>query len=420
MTGDPVGVRVVTVGCKVNQAESEAFRSSLAAAGCDTTVSEPSVVVVNSCCVTGEAERKVRKAVRRALAGPGDPTVVVTGCLANLDPDGIRSLDGRVVVEPDKQLLTTAVRGELSSADVTGRAGATTGSDAPTPDSRTRVAVKVQDGCDATCAYCVVPRVRGGAWSVPAADIVGLARRLARNGVAEIVLTGVDVGSYRSGGIELAGLARLVDRSGVARWRLTSIEPRHVDGAILTALAECERVCPHLHVPLQSGSDRVLAAMRRGYTATDYERVVGALREAIPGVAVTTDVMVGFPGERDDDFERTMELCERVGFSKLHVFRFSRRPGTAADRMSGEPSPQVKAERARRLGVLGEALRERYMLGRVGGHADVLVERVDGGRAEGTTEDYLKVSMPAGDLRVGVIERVALGPPLAGRMSVAC
>jgi threonylcarbamoyladenosine tRNA methylthiotransferase MtaB len=419
MTGDPAGVRVVTVGCKVNQAESEAFRSSLAAAGCDTTASEPSVVVVNSCCVTGEAERKVRKAVRRALAGPGDPTVVVTGCLATLDPDGMRGLDGRVVVEPDKQLVTTAVRAELSSADVTGAGGATTGSDAPKPEGRTRVAVKIQDGCDAACAYCVVPRVRGGSRSVPAADVVERVRRLARDGVAEIVLTGVDVGSYASGGIELAELVRLVDGSGVARWRLTSVEPRHVDGALLTALAECERVCPHLHVPLQSGSDRVLAAMRRGYTATDYERVVGALREVVPGLAVTTDVMAGFPGEREDDFERTMELCERVGFSKLHVFRFSRRPGTAADRMPGEPSPQVKAERAGRLGALGEALRERYMLGRVGGRADVLVERVDGGRAEGTTEDYLKVSKPAGGLRVGVIEQVTLGAPVAGRMSVA-
>jgi threonylcarbamoyladenosine tRNA methylthiotransferase MtaB len=228
------------------------------------------------------------------------------------------------------------------------------------------------------------------------------------------------VGRYDSEGVGLPEVLRRVDDTGVTRWRLTSIEPVHVTDGLTEALSAAAHMCPHVHVPLQSGSDEVLSAMGRGYTAAAYERAVARLREAVPGLVVTTDVMVGFPGEGEDDLSRTVELCERVGFAKLHVFRFSARPGTAAVDIPGALSPQVKAVRSRRLQQLGDRLRDDYMLSRVGQRADVLVERVDGVRAEGTTEDYLKVEMSSGGLRVGTLHQVTLGVPAAGRMSAAC
>ncbi len=417
-----LGVAVRTLGCKVNQVESERMASELVARECvEVAEGEAAVVVVNTCTVTAEADRKARKEVRRALALPLAPVVVVTGCLASLDADGLRSLGERVVVEADKARVAERVReligaNEATGGALAGPAGAgVAGLPAALPaarggarrHARTRMQVLVEDGCDSYCAYCIVPYARGAPRAVPLDDVTREVERLAADGVAEVVLTGINIGRYRDeSGADLADLVRAVGATGIRRVRLSSVEPMHLPGRLLEALAETPRVCPHLHVPLQSGSDRILAAMDRGYHVRTYERVVAEAREALPRLALSTDVMVGFPGETPADAVATREVVERCGFMRLHVFRYSRRPGTLASEMPGQVDPRDKRVRSERLRELGARLANAHARSRVGGTAEVLVERVTGGTAEGTSEDYLRVRFPAGEAGPGELVTV--------------
>ncbi|MBA4370857.1 MAG: tRNA (N(6)-L-threonylcarbamoyladenosine(37)-C(2))-methylthiotransferase MtaB, partial [Coriobacteriaceae bacterium] len=402
---EPRAVAFVTLGCKVNRAESEAALARLLGGGwrAAAQAAEADVVVVNTCTVTGEADRKVRKAVHRALRECAGP-VVVTGCMATVDGGGaaLAALDPRVVVEPDKSRLPSRVA-SLVDGPAPAAHGVRSGE-----GFRTRAAVKIQDGCDARCAYCIVPDARGPARSVPVADVLAEVRALVAAGTREVVLTGVNLGRFAAGdgpGDDLADLVRAVAAEGPARVRLSSIEPLDITERLLTALAGTPAVCAHLHVPLQSGSDRVLAAMRRGYTAAQYEEAIARAREALPGLSVTTDVIAGFPGESDADLAETLALVERVGFSKLHVFRFSARPGARAAEMGGQVPHAVRDSRAAELRAAGERLCEAYVRGRAGREAEMLVERVADGMAEGTTRDYLRVRFPADGAAEGDLVR---------------
>lgn len=403
--GSRVRVAFRTLGCKVNQVESEAAAAALIGAGAEIVPEDAAqVVVINTCTVTGEADAKARKVVRHALRLPTAPIVVVTGCLAAIDADGLRALDPRVVVEPDKLVLAARIAGLLGL-----------GEPAPVRPGggvlRTRAMLKVEDGCDAFCTYCIVPYARGVPRATPLADVVAEAERLVAAGVAEIVLTGVNIGRYRDGDVDFAALVRGVAASGVARLRISSIEPLDLDDRLLGALAATPALQPHLHVPLQSGSDRVLAAMARTYTTAQYAERIEAARAALPGLAVTTDVLAGFPGETTEEAAETRAFCERVGFTKLHVFRYSARAGTPAAAMPDQVPPEERARRAEALRAVGERLRAAYVASRLGGRADVLVERVGGEReaiAEGTSGDYLKVRVPVAGEKVGDVLRVRL------------
>ncbi|TLM78898.1 MAG: MiaB/RimO family radical SAM methylthiotransferase, partial [Actinobacteria bacterium] len=269
---------------------------------------------------------------------------------------------------------------------------------------RTRADLKVEDGCDARCAYCIVPDARGPARSVPWDDVLAQVAALATAGVSEVVLTGVNLGRYADTGRDLADLVRAVAAAGIPRVRLSSIEPLDLTERMLTALAETPQVCAHLHVPLQSGADAVLAAMRRGYTAAQYADAIARARAALPGLAVTTDVIAGFPGESPDDHAATIALCERLAFAKLHVFRYSEREGTPAATMPGSVPPATRTARAADLRAAGERLRATYLAdaARRPEPQEVLVERVRAGVAEGTTRDYVHVTWPvAGGARAG-------------------
>jgi len=403
----PVPVAFKTLGCKVNRVESDEIAAELLGRGVRLAAEdEAAVIIINTCTVTAEADAKARKAVRQALRGPSNPVVVVTGCLAALDAAGLRAIDSRVVVEADKARVADLVSARLDLDDATHGPFVRMGD-----DFRTRAMLKIEDGCDNFCSYCIVPHARGVPWGVPLGELMTQARRLVDSGAREIVLTGINIGRYRDGGADLADVVAAVGSVGVERLRLSSIEPPDLTERLLSTLAANRAVCPHLHVPLQSGSDEVLSRMRRKYSGEEYRERVDQARSAIDGLALTTDVIAGFPGESESDHLKTLEFVESVGFSKLHVFRYSVREGTPAARMA-QVEPAVRATRAAELRKLGDELRARYLAQRVGERAEVLIESIEDECAVGTTRDYLRVRLSGGDLRTGQLVEVTLTPEM--------
>jgi len=396
---EPRGVAFRTLGCKVNRVESDAIAAELLGAGARVVdEAEAGVVVISTCTVTGEADAKSRKAIRQALSAPGAPAVVVTGCGAAVDPEALRALGDRVVVEADKGRIAAHVASTLAMAC----AGPAPASPRTGAGFRTRALLKVEDGCDAFCSYCIVPYARGVPRAVPLDALVADARGLVSAGVREIVLTGINIGRYRHDGAALASVVEAVAATGVERLRLSSIEPLDLTPDFLGVLADTASFCPHLHVPLQSGSDAVLSAMGRRYTAAQFATRIAAAREALPGLAVTTDVLCAFPGESVADAEETLRFVDGVGLSALHVFRFSARPGTPAAEMGGRVAPPEAARRAEALRACGERLRAAHAERRTGETARVLVERAGAaGSGRGKTEDYLPVEVAGGAALVG-------------------
>src|SRR6266540_750793 len=370
-----------TLGCRLNQAESEKALEGLGARGFDLAHAgeEPDVVVINTCTVTRESTASSRRLIRRTAEAHPGATVVVTGCYAVSNPEEVQAIPGvdLVVHNDDKDRIAELVAGvpAVRRLPLTVRP-------APTERLRTRVAIKAQTGCDEWCTFCIIPRTRGPLRSYPSDELVTDVRRQVERGVREVVLTGVHLGKYAEDTGERDGLARLVDR-------LTAI-----DG--LLRLRDDPKVCRHLHVPLQAGDDQVLERMHRPYRIAQFlERVEHASAE-IPGLGLSTDIIVGFPGETAEQFAATLRVTERVGFSKLHVFRYSQRPGTPAAEMADQlPEPEKKA-RARELIALGMQLRRRFHETHVGERLDVLVEGGGEGIAEGTSDNYIKVRFPGG------------------------
>lgn len=382
---------VVNLGCKVNRVESDDFAARLLAAGArNAALPEADLIIVNTCTVTGEAEKKTRKAVRAALRSNDAARVIVTGCAAAIDPAAFEEMDGRVQVVPkgsmagllDSEAMVFEPHGDAPVVRV--------GETFPT-----RVGIKVQDGCDNACTYCIVHVARGRAVSRPHAEVVEEARRLAAAGVHEIVLTGINLGSYDDCGVSLADLLAMLIEStdGDVRFRISSVEPKDIDDALIALMSRSEgRICRHLHLPLQSGSSRVLKEMARPYKASYYRDLVERLYRAMPMLALSTDVIVGFPGETEDDFQETMAMARACRFSKMHIFRYSKREGTPAARRSDQVSAEDKADRAKRLESLARQLREEDLVRRRGTFERVLVE-TDG---MATTESYHTVEAPYG------------------------
>ena len=414
-SGEPGGVAFRTLGCKVNRVEGESVAASLLTAGARIVDEDAAhVVVISTCTVTGEADAKSRKAIRHALSAPGKPVVVVTGCGAAVDPDALRALGDRVIVESDTDLVAMRVAEQLALSPQA----------APTPRARagegfrTRALLKVEDGCDAFCAYCIVPHARGVPRAVPLDQVASEARALVAAGVREIVLTGINIGRYDHDGAGLSAVVETVAASGIERLRLSSIEPLDLTPAFLQMLSCTQAFCPHLHVPLQSGSDPVLSAMGRRYSAAQYAERIEAARRAIPGLAVTTDVLCAFPGETDAQAEETLRFCEDIGFAALHVFRFSAREGTPAATMPGRIEPRVSAARSAALRAYGERLHAARATRRAGACARVLVEAAaPDGSGRGRTEDYLRVRVGDAASLVGRIVDVRLGLDSDGALS---
>ncbi len=406
---------VVNLGCKVNRVESDDASARLAARGTETAEADADLIVVNTCTVTGEAEKKTRKAVRRALRANDHARVLVTGCAAAIDAAFYEALDERVSVVGKAQ-LAQAIDALFDEAPFS------PGEDAPLhigSGFRTRVGVKVQDGCDNACTYCIVHVARGRATSRAADGVVRECAEYARAGAGEIVLTGINLGSYCDGArrdpsaTRLAGLLRrLLDATAdlhapgafPVRFRISSIEPRDVDDALVDLLAAADgRVCRHLHLPLQAGSSKVLREMARPYDADRFRALVERLYAAVPGLALSTDVIAGFPGETDAEFQETLELARACRFAKMHAFPYSRRAGTPAAERPDQVPPDIKAARAAALRALGDELRAAERARRAGTVELALVE--EGGVA--MSESYFELAASA-DAPIGSLVRMTL------------
>ena len=404
-TAEGPTVAIETHGCKLNQADTSVLADEFARAGYRLVDSDrPSdVFVLNSCTVTHVADRKARQALRAARRRSPGGTIVAAGCYAERDPRALAALEAvdLVVGNRDKGSLVRQVgewRGETPAPCAVGEEY-----EGVSPRLlRTRASVKIQEGCDQVCAYCIVPRVRGRERSIPPGRLVDDINRFAERGYREVVLTGTQLGSYGFDlpGIDLAGLLDLIlKETDVERIRVSSLQPQEVTPALLELWSD-PRLCPHFHLPLQSGSDAILRRMRRRYTAEGYEGSVGRIRRAVYGVAVTADIIAGFPGETDDDFERSYSLVERLGLAALHVFPYSSRPGTSAAYFDSQVSPEVKADRVRRLINLSECHARRFRAGLAGEVRPVLWEEARGsyGGAEwtGLTDNYVRVKAESG------------------------
>ena len=360
---------IVNLGCKVNRVEADTIRAALISQGSKPVEEEAAdLIIVNTCTVTAEADKKARKAVHHALAVNPIAEVIVTGCAAAINADVFSRMDPRVRIVGKQEIEESFAQVEDSTRLLRTGSG-----------YNTRVGLKVQDGCDHACTYCIVHVARGRARSMPLESVASEARAYFEAGVKEIVLTGIDIGAYRDGDAKLPQLVgRLIAEADAinasddypARLRISSIEPMNVDDALIDILASSDgRVCRHLHVPLQSGSAKVLAEMDRPYTEGYFRELVAKLRERVPGIALSTDVIVGFPGESEEDFEATCRLVREAGFMRLHVFPYSMREGTPAAERKDQIHPEVKRDRAARLRALGQEL-----------------AKLDRAKREGTTE----------------------------------
>lgn len=416
---------IVNLGCKVNRVEADGFERVLAECGSVSgSAGEADLIVVNTCTVTAEADKKARKAVRQALRANENAQVVVTGCASAINADAFEAMGDRVSVVPKAQagrsLRALALERAVAQPVTSGHAAAhpvrAEAGEGPfeSTGSRTRVGIKVQDGCDNACTYCIVHVARGKARSMPADSVASQAIALAERGVREMVLTGINLATYRDQDVDLAALLRRLLRETEAicrpgelpcRFRVSSVEPADVDDGLIDVLASADgRICRHLHLPLQSGSDKVLAEMARPYRAEGFCALAERLRMRVPGIALATDVIVGFPGETEDDFRRTCEVVSACGFMNVHVFPYSRREGTPAAARDDQVSPEVKADRASRLRALAAELRTADLAARRGATELALVE--EQGRA--MTESYYEVTAPS-SASVGALVPIIMG-----------
>ncbi len=405
-------VAFVNLGCRVNRVETDLIANRLERAGCQLVPEdEAELIVVNTCAVTGEAEAKTRKTIRHAAAQPGAPVVVATGCVANLFRGEMEELGPNVLVEPNKAKVPGVALRALGldehSVGDDGELAVT-----PTPTGRMRPGIKVQDGCDNRCTYCIVWKARGAARSLASQKVVAAVREAVGRGAHEVVLTGINLGSYRmddgSDGRLPELLEKVLRETQIERVRLSSIEPPDVTERLLEVMAASEgRVAPFLHICLQSGCDRTLRRMARVYDTAFFRQAVGLSRSYLPGIALGTDLIVGFPGETDADFAESLAFCQEMAFAKMHVFRYSKRPGTPAAVAPDQVDPHVMAERSRHMRDLATRMRHDQAALHVGEVDRVLVEYPGRGVTSGLFDVMVGGNPTLGDLVSARIVSVA-------------
>lgn len=409
----------VTLGCKANSYDTQVLREQVLRAGYQEVPADrpADLFVVNTCTVTHRSGRKSRQVIHRLIRDNPAALVVVTGCYAESDREALLAIEGvdLVVGNADKTRLTELIRDcpghrELPPLPLWGP-------DAEAPlaagitrfEGQTRAFVKIEDGCDVFCSFCIIPYVRGPVRSRTPDEVVAECAALAEAGYREVVLTGIHLGGYGQDtdapGAPAAGalvrlLARLDEETGLERVRISSIDCWEIDEALLDAVAALPTVAAHLHIPLQAGSDQVLERMRRRYTGARFLEVVEQARARVPELALTTDVIVGFPGETEDDFQRTLAVCREAGFMKIHVFPYSDRQGTAAARFGGKVSPEEKGARVDRVEALEAELGLAYRRRFVGRAVPVLVEEsrdATTGKLVGYSDRYVRTLLDGPD-----------------------
>ena len=406
-----------TLGCKVNQYDTQAMRERFERAGYRTVdfEQEADVYVVNTCTVTGTGDKKSMQIIRRCHRQNPLAAIVVTGCLAQRAADSLTLPGVRLVLGTQRrgevvELLEQALAQDCALIAVESlRRAPFEHLTVHAHEGHTRATMKIQEGCDRWCTYCIIPSVRGPIRSRPLDEIRKEAQSLADAGFAEAVLTGIHLTSYgrdlQDGTTLLDAIRAVHEVEGIRRIRLGSLEPVIVTPEFVAGIAALPKVCHQFHLALQSGSDTVLARMHRRYTSGAFLAACDLLRSAFDDCALTTDVMTGFPGETREEFEQTKETCRRAGFSRMHVFPYSEREGTKAAQMPGSVPRHVREERARELIALGRELEQAALAARVGKTEDVLIEEPDGqGAGAGYTGGYMRVHVPGA--KEGTIVRV--------------
>jgi len=388
-------VAFYTLGCKLNQAETESLANRFSQAGFQlvTPGDGADIYIANTCTVTHIADRKSRHWLRLARRRNPQALIIATGCYAQRNRQELAQLADIVVDNKEKEHLL-ALTQTLSLERRGLGEGETKQSQMLAATVRTRSLIKIQDGCHSPCTYCIVPKVRPHEYSLPASQIIDEVKQKVALGYKEVVLTGTKVGSYRDGSADLGVLVqRILTSTGIERLRLSSLQPSEISSEFL-ALWQDERLCRHFHLALQSGSETVLQRMKRSYSLDQYQRTVNLIKDRIPEAAITTDIMVGFPGESDEEFEQSYSFCQQAGFANIHVFPFSPRPETAAAGMPEQIKDKAKAEHNQRMLELSRSCRRRFCEQFLGQTMPVLWEQETSpgsGIYSGLTGNYIRV-----------------------------
>lgn len=395
-------ISLVTVGCKLNQYETQLLSENFRRKGFQIRPwgEGVDVVVINTCSITSRAEATARNFIRRSIRFTDKPYLVVTGCYARRKKDELKQIDGVDLVGNSEEILDTlADHGERTDV-------------ISSFDGHTRAFVKIQDGCDNFCTFCVLPYLRGKPRSRPIEKILREVLELSRSGYAEVVLTGINIGNYRDNGTDLiALLRRLEEIDSLRRLRLSSIEPTHIDERFLDYLSYSRKFCAHLHIPLQSGDETILGRMGRRYSPQTYGSLVTQLKETMPAIAIGADVIVGFPGEDDEKYEKTSSLVDSLPLSYLHVFRYSAREETPASRFGDQVPEDLKKRRCAHLLSLSGQKWLDYRRQFIGRKIDVLIEHrreVKSNKLMGVSSNYIKVLLDGDDDLMGRLVDIRL------------
>ena len=413
---------ILTLGCKVNQYESQAMREALLKNGyfLSQNKDKADITVINTCTVTSVSDAKNRKLIHRVRRQNPDGIIVLTGCMPQAFPGEMKELKECDIILGNKERskLVPAIEAFLAHrsrlVDIPGYLNRGDMYENLTVSSfgeHTRAFIKIEDGCNRFCSYCIIPYARGRVRSKPLSALKTELENVALGGYREVVLVGINLSAYGSG--EDYDLADAVETAcsieGIERVRLGSIEPEQMDKELISRLAAQEKLCPQFHLSLQSGCDKTLKAMNRHYDTREYAEIVGNLRAAFPNSSMTTDVMVGFAGESEEDFQASMAFVKQIGFAKVHVFPYSLRKGTRAESLPGHVSPAEKERRAKLMGELADNSRKEFLQSQVGLIEEVLFERLRHGYLEGYTKNYTPVHVTGGDSSLcGEVRRVRL------------
>lgn len=397
-----------TLGCKVNQYETESMREQLQNAGfeCDGTPYSADIVIINSCTVTAESDRKTRQAVRRFRKQLPDATIVLCGCLPAAFPEIEKSLPEADILFSNSgdgklcDLITEYLNNKTRIIATEQHKKGECFSTPPITDfsERTRAFVKIEDGCDRYCSYCIIPTARGRVRSRSCESIKKEITALALKNFSEIVLVGINLSAYgKDTGLNLCDAVDTVAAvDGIKRIRLGSLEPDHISDEMLARLAKCEKFCPQFHLSLQSGCDETLKRMNRHYDSAFYRDLIKRIRATFPDCSITTDIMVGFAGETDEEFAESLAFAKEIGFAKSHIFAYSRRKGTAADKLGGHMQNAVKRQRSHILAKACEQSEQNFLKNQLGKVFTVLFETEENGFVYGYTPNYTRVKVKGG------------------------
>ncbi|MGX8126571.1 tRNA (N(6)-L-threonylcarbamoyladenosine(37)-C(2))-methylthiotransferase MtaB [Clostridioides difficile] len=399
-------VAFYTLGCKVNQYETEAMLELFEKDGYEQVNSEEyaDVYVINTCTVTHMSDRKSRQYIRRVKKKNPDAVIAVVGCYSQVSPEEILDIeevnlvmgtnDRRKIVEEIKKIDASK---KVSTVDDIMKVKAFEEIEISQTNGKTRAFMKIQDGCDRFCTYCIIPYARGRVRSRDIDSIVDEVKKLANNGYKEVVLTGIHVASYgkdlKDKDIKLLDVIKQINEiDKIERIRLSSVEPILFTDEFVNEVLKMDKVCPHYHLSLQSGCDETLKRMNRRYTTSEYKTIVDRLRSKMPNVAITTDVIVGFPGETNDEFKETYEFLKEIELSQMHIFKYSPRKGTPAATMENQVDPQMKHFRSEQLLNLNKVNFNKFANKFIGSELDVLFEQnTEGNKFEGLTSNYIRV-----------------------------